>query len=205
MSVNKNIVTNDAAEMNKALFSQKHYKVALDIAAKAHGAQKTPHGYPYVVHVTSVAMEVMAAIGVDKTPYDEANLAIQCALLHDVLEDTAMSEEQLRQSDGLDPGVVEGVKALTKDTGLPSKAAQMQDSLKRLQQQPEAVQMVKLADRITNLGLPPKHWNREKKMAYQEEAKSILKALDGASDYLARNLQQHIDRYEAYIKTDTAI
>jgi (p)ppGpp synthase/HD superfamily hydrolase len=42
--------------------------------------------YSYVVHLASAAMEVMAAVSF--SPHLNADLAIQCALLHDVLEDT---------------------------------------------------------------------------------------------------------------------
>jgi len=43
-------------------FSQDLYLNALTFAARAHGEQKTPFGLPYMVHVSSVAMEVMAAL-----------------------------------------------------------------------------------------------------------------------------------------------
>jgi (p)ppGpp synthase/HD superfamily hydrolase len=51
--------------------------------------------------------------------------------------------------------VISGVAALTKDETLPSKQEQMIDSLKRLKFEPKCVQMVKLADRITNLAPAP--------------------------------------------------
>ena len=37
----------------------------------------------------------------------------------------------------------------------------MKDSIEKLLHKPYEVQMVKLADRITNLGIPPKHWDSE--------------------------------------------
>ena len=43
-------------------FSQVLYMKALTFAARAHGEQKTPLGLPYIVHVSSVAMEVMTAL-----------------------------------------------------------------------------------------------------------------------------------------------
>ena len=42
-----------------AMFSQDEYLRALHFAAAAHGEQKTPVGHPYIVHVTSVAMELL--------------------------------------------------------------------------------------------------------------------------------------------------
>ena len=183
-----------------AFFSQTLYKKALECASSSHKEQKTPHGYPYLHHVTSVAMEVMAMITVEHPSFDDANIALQCALLHDVLEDTKTSEQELRTHYRIEEKVIEGVKALTKDKTLPDKKAQMHDSLKRLFQQPPCVQWVKLADRITNLGIPPYFWNKAKIVQYQDEAKEILHVLQNASSYLATRLQSCIDVYDAYIQ-----
>jgi (p)ppGpp synthase/HD superfamily hydrolase len=97
-------------------FSQDQYLKALHFAARAHGQQKTPTGMPYVVHVTSVAMEVIAALHAE--PGRDGDLAVACALLHDVVEDTAITLEQVVAAFG--PRVAAGVSALTKD----SKASQ---------------------------------------------------------------------------------
>ena len=92
--------------------------------------------------------------------------------------------------------VLQGVWALTKDTKLPSKQEQMQDSLERLKQQPKCVQMVKLADRITNLAPAPVFWNRAKRQTYVSEAKMIHEALKDSNHYLANKLQDKIDNYD---------
>ncbi|MGH8675012.1 MAG: hypothetical protein ACREVG_11955 [Burkholderiales bacterium] len=68
-------------------FSQDLYLKALTVAARAHGEQKTPIGLRDIVHVSSVAMEVMAALRAE--PGDE-DLALACALLHDVPAEVAM-------------------------------------------------------------------------------------------------------------------
>ena len=58
------------------------YKRAIDFAAKAHGDQKVPgNGFPYVVHVAKVAMEVISATERDLEA--DRDLAVACALLHD--------------------------------------------------------------------------------------------------------------------------
>ena len=84
---------------------------------------------------------------------------------------------------------------MTKNEKLPTKQEQMQDSLKRLKQQPKCVQMVKLADRITNLAPAPDFWNEAKRKAYVEEAKQILEALKDSNPFLASKLQYKIDNY----------
>jgi len=179
----------------KELYSTKIYKDALAFALKAHGEQKTPEGLPYSFHIVSVANEIINSLSMYAVPYDEANIAICCALLHDVNEDTDTRVTDALHVENIN-GVIEGVKALTKDETLPSKQEQMADSLKRLKQQPKCVQMVKLADRITNLAPAPLFWNRLKRKSYVDEAKTILKVLKDSNPYLAQKLQHKIDSYE---------
>ena len=79
-------------------FSQDLYLSALNFAARAHGEQKTPMGLPYIVHVSSVAMEMIAALRAE--PGRDEDLALACALLHDVLEDTGMAPSELEAAFG---------------------------------------------------------------------------------------------------------
>lgn len=178
------------------MFSQEEYLKALRFAAKAHKEQKTPYGLPYLTHVTSVAMEVIHASIESKLDADKANKAISCALLHDVLEDTDMTFDDIFNEFGLD--IAEGVEALSKDESLPKKQ-QMQDSLNRILEQPYEIQLVKLADRITNLQKPPKDWDNEKKKAYLKEAKFILSCLKNSNLYLSARLEKKIEDYNQYI------
>ncbi len=175
-------------------WSQDVYIKALLFAANAHNSQKVPGTeLPYLTHLTMVSMEVTAALAVEEGL--DGNLAILCALLHDVLEDTSVAYEALLEIFG--ETVTNGVQALTKHDGLP-KHEKMADSLARIQQQPREVWMVKLADRITNLQPPPNHWTTEKMQSYQQEAQQIYAALHGASPFLATRLQQKIDNYDQY-------
>ena len=153
---------------------------------------------PYLMHFSMVAMEVIAALG--KEPGLDGDLAVQCALLHDTIEDTDTTYDQLVETFGL--AVADGVQALSKDklvgADLPKqkrKERQMADSLERVRRQPREAWMVKMADRITNLQPPPKHWKPEKISRYREEACQIHQALKGASPYLAARLWEKIDRY----------
>jgi guanosine-3',5'-bis(diphosphate) 3'-pyrophosphohydrolase len=60
---------------------------AYRFAEKAHRGQLFPGTQlPYIMHLSFVCMEVMAALAYD--PRRDGNLAVQCALLHDVIEDT---------------------------------------------------------------------------------------------------------------------
>ena len=183
----------------KELFSVEFFKENLAFALVAHGEQKTPHGLPYSMHLLSVATEVINALFMEPLSYDENNVAIACALLHDVNEDTPMTITRNTPLAGNAEVIAKGVQALTKDKNLPSKEAQMRDSLERLKQRQNCVAMVKLADRITNLGEPPKHWDNAKKRKYREEAQLILDELSYAHGYLAKKLQEKIEAYSFYM------
>jgi (p)ppGpp synthase/HD superfamily hydrolase len=75
----------------------------------------------------------------------------------------------------------------------------MADSLARLRLQRPEVQLVKLADRITNLQPPPRPLEPGQAVAYREEAGRILAALGSASESLAERLRAKIDAYGAYL------
>lgn len=171
-------------------FSQDQYVKALHFAARAHGEQKTPMGMPYVVHVSSVAMEVIAALQAE-TGHDE-DLAVSAALLHDLVEDTATKLDQIESAFG--QRVAAGVAALSKDPAL-DKPAAMNDSLTRILRQPPEIAIVKLGDRITNLAPPPPHWNAAKIAAYREEGQLILDTLGAASPFLSVRLADRIRTY----------
>lgn len=175
------------------MWSQDRYTAAARFAAAAHQGQTVPGGeLPYLLHVTLVAMEVAAALRAEGG-HDE-DLALQCALLHDTVEDTAVTYEQVAAAFGR--AVADGVLALSKDERLP-KGEQMPDSLRRIRAQPREVWLVKLADRIVNMQPPPKHWQGDKIAAYKDEARSILAALGAASPLLAARLEQKIEAYGA--------
>lgn len=177
------------------LWSPGRYAHAARFAAIAHLGQKMPGGeLPYLLHVVAVAAEVMTAVALD--PVDDPDLAVTCALLHDTIEDTGMTEAGVAAEFG--PTVAAGVQALSKDPALP-KALAMADSLRRIQAQPREVWYVKLADRIVNLERPPHYWQAPKIAAYRVEAIAIADALGSASSYLHIRLRAKITEYEQYI------
>ncbi|MEA5465922.1 HD domain-containing protein [Leptothoe sp. PORK10 BA2] len=177
------------------LWTPDTYTKAWNFAADAHQGQRVPGTQrPYINHLGNVAMEVMRAIASGPT-VQQPDLAVQCALLHDTIEDTTVTYEVVEATFGLE--VAAGVAALSKNPNLP-KAEQMADSLARIRQQPEEVWMVKLADRISNLQPPPKHWDREKIVRYGSEAQVILTALGEANGWLSQRLAEKIAVYRVY-------
>lgn len=172
-------------------WSQDAYLEAYRFAAEAHLGQRYPGTeISYLMHLSFVSMEVLAALAVED--HDDGDLALRCALLHDTVEDTERTREQLAERFG--EAVAAGVSALTKDETLP-KTERMADSLRRIREQPREVWLVKLADRISNLAPPPAHWDAAKIAAYREEAREILAALGEASPFLGARLSARIDAY----------
>ncbi len=77
-------------------WSQDLYLKAWNFASNAHKDQKLPGSdIPYINHIGSVAMEVMAAIA-QSSSVANPDLAVQCALLHDTVEDTRTTYEQVK-------------------------------------------------------------------------------------------------------------
>jgi (p)ppGpp synthase/HD superfamily hydrolase len=176
-------------------WSQDLYVEAFKFAALAHLGQKVPGTeISYIAHPALVSVEIIAALEVEAG--HDADFAIQCALLHDVVEDTSVTYERLKERFGV--AVANGVLALSKDPALP-KERQMADSVQRIRRQPTEVWMVKLADRITNLQQPPPHWTAERIAGYREEAIQIHRALGEASELLSARLLAKIEAYETYI------
>lgn len=181
------------------MWSIEQLQQAWQVASQFHNGQQykgqqAGQAVEYLNHIGSVVLEVMAAVQLE--PSLDANLALACAALHDTLEDTALDYASLEQQFGT--AIAQGVQALTKNEQLPSKKAQMQDSLVRILQQPKEVWMVKMADRICNLQPPPYHWSTPKKQAYQQEAQMIYEQLHPSSSYLAQRLEDKIKAYEQY-------
>lgn len=179
-----------------AIWTPDIYTTTWNFASEAHQGQTVPGTkLPYINHIANVTMEVMTAIA-NTANVANPNLAIQCALLHDTIEDTTVTYESLVVHFGHE--VANGVMALTKNENLPDKATKMVDSLARIQQQPHEVWMVKLADRISNLQPPPGFWDKPKIHRYREEAEMIQTSLGAANDYLAQRLTEKIQAYERF-------
>jgi len=179
------------------IWDQDKFIKAWNFASHVHNGQLVPGSdIPYINHVGIVAMEVMAVI-VRNKDIENPDLLVQCALLHDVIEDTSNSYEIIKDKFGVE--VADGVLALSKDKFFPSKVEQMKDSIERIRKQPKEVWMVKLSDRITNLQSPPKYWNKEKIKKYRNEAILILEKLGEANQYLAKRLKKKFEEYGQYL------
>ena len=75
----------------------------------------------------------------------------------------------------------------------------LEDSLRRIRLQLKEIWAVKLSDRITNLQPPPTHWDIQKRIRYQNEARIILIELKEGNEYLAARLESKIEEYTRFI------
>ncbi|MBE7173738.1 MAG: bifunctional (p)ppGpp synthetase/guanosine-3',5'-bis(diphosphate) 3'-pyrophosphohydrolase [Williamsia sp.] len=173
------------------------YTSALRYASLKHKGQNVPGTeFPYIIHVTNVATEVL--IAVYETGDLDATFAVTLALLHDVLEDTKVTYEEIHNLYG--SKIADGVLALTKFSSL-EKEHQIKDSLNRIKVLDKEVGAVKLADRIVNLDAPAADWKKEKRERYRNDAQLILQELSHTNSYLANRLAQKINEYESYVET----
>lgn len=158
---------------------------------QTYGSSEKGNRVAYLNHIGNVSAEVMWGLQAENS-YDE-NLAVQCAILHDVIEDTKYTYENIVSQFG--EKVANGVLALTKNEQLGTKQEQMQDSLNRILRQPQEVWMVKLADRICNLQSIPHYWTPKKIQYYKEEAILIHDTLKKGNPLLAERLVEKIQKY----------
>lgn len=174
---------------------QSAYQKAIRFAGERHEDQKMPASRAsYLVHLSNVAMEVILAA--QQTDDFDLEFTVQVALLHDVLEDTPTSFEEV--ADQFTQEIAEAVLALSKNEELPSDI-QIPDSLMRIKSLRKEVWAVKLADRISNMQEPPSTWNLEKKKHYRQAAKLILQELQGGNAYLESRLEDLISGYRVFI------
>src|SRR5215472_6900081 len=115
-------------------------------AMKAHGEQKRASGDPYFSHPLEVAA-ILTDLKLDDS-------TIAAALLHDTIEDTEATRDEIDQMFGKDIGaLVEGVTKLKK-LDLVSKEAKQAENLRKLLlaiADDVRVLLIKLADRLHNM------------------------------------------------------
>lgn len=177
--------------------TQTLYQKTLLFAAKKHTSVNqvlSGSELPYIVHLSNVAMEILIASQHSKE--FDVNFAIQVALLHDTIEDTETTFEEIEAN--FNTEIAEAVLALTKNETI-EKSKKMIDSLTRIKKLRKEVWAIKLADRITNLQSPPNHWDAEKIQNYYKEAILISETLSGSNEYLENRLKYKIEEYIKYL------
>ena len=120
---------------------------AYEVALQAHGDQKRMSGEPYIIHPLCVSI-ILAGLELDKE-------TIVSALLHDVLEDTVMSKEEMTEAFGEEvTEIVDGVTKLNQINYSADKVEEQAENLRKMflaMAKDIRVILVKLADRLHNM------------------------------------------------------
>ena len=141
---------------------------AVEYADAKHCHQKRKDGSPYIIHPLAVA-EIVVEMGLDTD-------AILGALLHDCIEDTDASHEEIEKIFGASVAeLVEGVTKLTRANFTSTEEAQMENLRKMFMAMSKDIRVVliKIADRLHNM----------RTMQYQTPAKQISKCRETMDIY----------------------
>lgn len=141
---------------------------AYRVAKEAHREQKRKSGEPYIIHPLCVAI-VLADLEMDKE-------TIEAGLLHDVVEDTAMSLDELAKQFGTEVSfLVDGVTKLTQLSWDKDKVEIQADNLRKMflaMAKDIRVIIIKLADRLHNMRTG-QYWKPEKQKEKARETMEI--------------------------------
>lgn len=127
---------------NQVAFVHKAY----DVAAKAHANQRRKSGEPYIIHPLGVAT-ILAELQMDET-------TLAAAFLHDVVEDTETTLDQLKEMFGVKVAdLVDGVTKLGKIEYISKEDQQIENYRKMFLAMAKDIRviMIKLADRLHNM------------------------------------------------------
>ena len=141
---------------------------AVEFAREKHKNQGRRDGSPYIIHPLAVA-EIVAEMGLDTD-------AILGALLHDCIEDTDTSHDDIARLFGTTTAeLVEGVTKLTRANFSSTEQEQMENLRKMFMAMSKDIRVVliKIADRLHNM----------RTMQYQSPAKQILKCRETMDIY----------------------
>ncbi len=140
---------NELVELMKKGDHQYDYELidrAYLLAEKMHGDQRRASGIPYILHPTSVAC-ILAELGMDSE-------SIAAALLHDVVEDTPITLEEVTKQFGAEiAGLIDGVTKLGK-IPYSSREEQQAENIRKMliaMSNDIRVIIIKLADRLHNM------------------------------------------------------
>lgn len=151
---------------------------AIAFAAAKHrdGRRKDAAASPYINHPIALAHLLATQGGIDDV------VVLQAAILHDTIEDTKTSREEL--ADRFGEKVASVVVEVTDDKNLPPstrKQAQIEDAPSKSRE----ATLVKIADKICNLtdiaNTPPADWTPERKREYYDWARRVVERLPPAN------------------------
>jgi len=160
---------------------------AANFAAIKHKNQKRKdeEGTPYINHPIGVANILVQEAGIQSVE------VLQAALLHDTVEDTDTTLEEIEQQFGLSVRII--VAEVTDDKSL-SYEMRKQMQIEKASKISYEAKLVKLADKLYNLRdllqSTPVGWSEEKAQAYFIWASKVVKELRGTNKELENELIQ---------------
>lgn len=136
----------EAIEKSNKSYDLPRIEAAYELAKKAHEGQVRSSGDPYISHPIAVAV-ILVGLGMDSD-------TIIGGLLHDVVEDTSVTLEDIEKQFGAD--VAELVDGVTKLANIPysSRAEQQAENVRKMllaMAKDVRVVIIKLADRLHNM------------------------------------------------------
>jgi (p)ppGpp synthase/HD superfamily hydrolase len=157
---------------------------AINFAAHKHKDQrrKDEEASPYINHPVAVAL-LLAEIG----GVTDAEI-LAAAILHDTLEDTETTAEELEAKFG--QRVRRIVEEVTDDKSMPKRLRKQRQIEHAQDLSPDAV-LIKLGDKTANVldvtHSPPKDWPIERKREYLDWAESVVKACPNVNAAMEQN------------------
>ena len=161
----------DIVKKNKRWPNTKLILKAYNYAIKHHGEQMRQSGEPYIIHPVNVAYTI-AELGLDEQ-------TICAALLHDVVEDTDATNEDLKNEFGAEIAeMVDGVTKLKKIQYATIEENQVENYRKMFLAMGKDIRVIiiKLADRLHNMRTL-EHLKRDRQIAIAQETMQLYAPL----------------------------
>jgi guanosine-3',5'-bis(diphosphate) 3'-pyrophosphohydrolase len=183
-----------AFQKEKSMTAQEIQEICsgIDFAAEKHRFQtrKNKEKTPYISHPIGVAYNLMGVGEIRETP------VIIGALLHDTVEDTQTTFEEIENKFGKQ--VVSLVREVTDDKSL-AKEARKRFQVINASHKSKGAAQIKLADKLFNLhdlyNNPPSDWTQARIDRYYEWAQSVIDRLPKANDQLHVAVEEIINQY----------
>ena len=162
---------------------------AAHFSAQKHSTQrrKDEDASPYINHPISVALAIAQIGGVD----DPEILA--AALLHDTIEDTETTPEELEAQFG--KRVCKYVLEVTDDKSLP-KDERKKKQIEHAKELSKGAALIKLGDKISNVtdvtNNPPATWNINRRKQYLDWAEKVIENCPKVNDRMENKFQEII-------------
>jgi len=161
---------------------------AYDVAEAAHRNQLRDEGTPYIIHPLRVAISL-----VDELAIYSPKLVCS-ALLHDVIEDSPTTREEIAEMFGKDVGQLVWLLTKFEDVSLPDYLAAIEEAAET------GAPLVKLCDRLDNLRFLVRSPRADKKKRYIRTTEAYyLPMAARTNQYLHEELSRSLDEVRSHV------